>query len=394
MKTNLTYYLVSLLTVIGMLTACTEDSTLLFSQEKKEGRVILSYTVDGCSIVATRAPEKGNQDRNENLVKELDLFIFHADNTTHIHVPATDEEYTDYNDPQDGKTYKVWDIGLSPDDIRNGDHVYLLANCHDAVSDVTTLDQLKDKTVTDLICNGKQDKFVMDGKVTIDETMRNDKDLHIQIDLKRAAAKVRLTFAENKDGYKPGWEAVSYCFCHYARTSTVLALDETEEKDFVNNLTLEDYPTATTFQPVANEDGTISIVYDDPNDTSKEYLVLYAYPNNWYSGNGNPNEDHLNVAPPIYSDRETRILLRAPFDGKLYYYDIPVNFRLPLNNDATDIKFENYKDLYRIQRNHIYDITVTIDRAGGSESEPVILPSINYYVVEWNEEEIKVPSFN
>ena len=383
MKTNLTYYLVSLLTVTGMLTACTENSTLPpSSQEKEEGRVILSYTVDGSSIVATRAPEEdeaGNQGRNENLVKELDLFIFPTDNSKPIHVSATDVEYTDYNDPQDKTTYKAWDTGLSPDDIQDGDQVYLLANCHDAVANVTTLDQLKAATVTDLTCYDKQDQFVMDGKVTVAASMRNDKDLHIQIDLKRAAAKVRLHFTDNTD-----WAQVFYRFYHYAQTATVLEQEETEEYAYVNNLVLADYPTEEN-QLTPAPATTIT-------ENGTKCLVLYTYPNNWHDGN--QEDDKLNVAPPINSDRETRILLRAPFDGKLYYYDIPVNFRLPLENDATEIKFEDYKDLYRIQRNHIYDITVTIDRAGGSESEPVILPSINYYVVEWNEEEIKVPSFN
>lgn len=384
MKTNLTYYLVSLLTVIGMLTACTEDSTLPpSSQEKEEGRVILSYTVDGSSIVATRAPEEdeaGNQGRNENLVKELDLFIFPTDNSKPIHVSATDVEYTDYNDPQDKTTYKAWDTGLSPDDIQNGDQVYLVANCHNAVSDVKTLEELKTKTIGGLICYNKQDQFVMDGKVTIEASMWTDKDLHIQINLKRAAAKVRLHFASSTD-----WKQVSYRFCHYAHTATVLEQGETEEYTYVNDLVLTDYPTEEnqlTTATTITENGT-------------KCLVLYTYPNNWYSGNGNPEDDHLNVAPPINSDRETRILLRAPFDGKLYYYDIPVNFRLPLENDATEIKFEDYKDLYRIQRNHIYDITVTIDRAGGiTEGDPET-PVLQYEVAPYDDTwDVDVPAFN
>lgn len=385
MKTNLTYYLVSLLTVIGMLTACTEDSTLpLSSQEKKEGRVILSYTVDGSSIVATRAPEEdeaGNQGRNENLVKELDLFIFPADNSTPIHVSATDAEYTDYNDPQDKTTYKAWDTGLSPDDIQDGDQVYLLANCHNAVSNVTTLDQLKAATVTGLVCYDKQDQFVMDGKVTVDETMRNDKDLHIQINLKRAAAKVRLHFASNTE-----WTQVSYRFYHYANTATVLEQEETEEYTYVNNLTLEIYPNETGFEE------NVTTYKDIPNEET-ECLVLYTYPNNWHDGD--KTDDHLNVAPPINSDRETRILLRAPFDGKLYYYDIPVNFRLPEKNDDINIKFEDYKDLYRIQRNHIYDITVTIDRAGGITEGEAETPELQYEVAPYDDTwDIDVPSFN
>lgn len=377
MKTNLTYYLVSLLTVIGMLTACTEDSTFpLSSQEKEEGRVILSYTVDGSDMVATRAPEKGNEERNENLVKELDLFIF-RNGTIITEQPLY---FTpEINDPQTG-TYNPLDTGLSPDDIQNGDQVYLVANCHNAVSNVKTLEELKNKTIGDLICYDKQDQFVMDGKVTIEASMWTDKDLHIQINLKRAAAKVRLHFASSTD-----WAQVSYRFCHYANTATVLEQEETEEYTYVNDLVLTDYPTEEnqlTPATAITENGT-------------QCLVLYTYPNNWYSGNGNPEDDHLNVAPPINSDRETRILLRAPFDGKLYYYDIPVNFRLPLNNDATDIKFENYKDLYRIQRNHIYDITVTIDRAGGiTEGDPET-PVLQYEVAPYDDTwDVDVPAFN
>ena len=228
MKTNLTYYLVSLLTVIGMLTACTEDSTFpLSSQEKEEGRVILSYTVDGSDMVATRAPEKGNEERNENLVKELDLFIF-RNGTIITEQPLY---FTpEINDPQTG-TYNPLDTGLSPDDIQNGDQVYLVANCHNAVSNVKTLEELKNKTIGDLICYDKQDQFVMDGKVTIEASMWTDKDLHIQINLKRAAAKVRLHFASRTD-----WAQLSYRFCHYANTATVLEQEETEDRlIFTNN---------------------------------------------------------------------------------------------------------------------------------------------------------------
>lgn len=375
MKTNVTYYLFSLLTVIALLTACTEDSTLPpSSQEKGKGRVILSYTVSGSSLVSTRA-EEGNKDRNENLVKELDLFIF-RNGTITTNQPL---HFTpDKSDQQTGD-YTTLETSLAPDDFQNGDQVYLVANCHDVVSDVTTLDGLKAKTVSSLICYDKQPQFVMDGMVTVSEKMWTDKDLHIQIDLKRAAAKVRLHFASSTD-----WNQVSYRFCHYTNTTTVLEQEETEEYTYVNSLTLENYPNETGFEE------NVTTYQDIPNEET-ECLVLYTYPNNWHDGN--PDDDKLNVAPPINSDRETRILLKAPFNGKLYYYDVPVNFRLPEYNDAIDIEFEDYKDLYRIQRNHIYDITVTIDRAGGTESEPA-LPNLKYHVAKWVSYEIEVPEFD
>ena len=374
MNRYITYYFFSLFTVLGVFTSCTEENVLLASSQEEKGRVILSYTVSGSSTVSTRAEEAGNVNRNENLVKELDLFIF-RNGTIITEQPLYFKP--DNSDPQTGM-YTPLDTGLSPDDIQNGDQVYLLANCHDIVSTVTTLEELKTKTIGGLICYDEQDKFVMDGMVTVTTSMWNDKDLHIQIDLKRALAKVRLHFASNTE-----CSQVSYRFYFFSNTATVLEQEETEEYAYVNNLTLENYPNETGFA----EDVT---TYHDIPDEETECLVLYTYPNNWHDGNS--EDDKLNVAPPINSDRETRILLRAPYNGKLYYYDVPVNFRLPEKNDDINITFEDYKDLYRIQRNHIYDITVTIDREGGTVSKPVT-PKLYYQVLSFDEETIDIPEF-
>lgn len=378
MKTNVTYYLFSLLTVIALLTACTEDSTLpLYSQEKEEeGRVILSYTVSGSSIVSTRveeSKEEGNKGRNENLVKDLDLFIFRNGMIT----TSKPLNFTPNKSDQQTGDYTPLETGLAPDDFQNGDQVYLVANCDDVVSDVTTLEGLKAKTVSGLICYGKQDQFVMDGMVTVDAKMWTDKDLHIQIDLKRAAAKVRLHFASSTD-----WNQVSYRFCHYANTATVLEQEETEEYTYVNSLSLMDYTTR-------GEELAKAVPIEE---NGMQCLVLYTYPNNWHDGN--PDDDKLNVEPPINDGRETRILLKAPYNEVLYYYDIPVNFRLPEKNDDKNIKFEDYKDLYRIQRNHIYDITVTIDREGGITEGEAKQPTLYYQVADYDEEEIDVPTFS
>ena len=65
---------------------------------------------------------------------------------------------------------------------------------------------------------------------------------------------------------------------------------------------------------------------------------------------------------------------------------------MPEKNDDINITFEDYKDLYRIQRNHIYDITVTIDREGGTVSKPVT-PKLYYQVLSFDEETIDIPKF-
>ena len=377
-KNKLTYYFLGLLAPLCLLASCAEDEAVPLPHQG-EGRVILSYTVSGRATVSTRA-EGGITGRNENLVSELDLFVFR--NGALVDEPLL---FTpSYTDPQEG-TYEELETGLSPDDFQNGDQIYLLANCHDIVGSITTLQGLQDAVASGLICQTVQDSFVMDGTVTVAESMRNGNDLLIQVDLKRAAAKVRLSVV----GYDEwDWDQVNYRFCHYATTATVLEREESAERAYVNTLTLSDYPSGET-RAVANP------IHED----GKLCLVLYAYPNDWYDGPGypydenlHPDGDRLNVAPPIDSDRETRILLQAPYQGELYYYDIPVNFRLPENNDALDITFDDYKDLYRLQRNHIYDITVTIDGPGGTESEPVT-PKLYYQVMPFEEETIDIPAF-
>jgi len=374
MNRYITYYIISLFAVLGLFASCAEENALpASSQEEEEGHVVLSYTVSGSSIVSTRveeSKEEGNKGRNENLVKDLDLFIF-RNGTIITNQPL--HFAPEKNDQQKGD-YTPLETGLAPDDFQNGDQVYLVANCHDVVSDVTTLDGLKAKTVSSLICYDKQLQFVMDGMVTVDAKMWTDKDLHIQIDLKRAAAKVRLHFASSTD-----WNQVSYRFCHYANTATVLEQEETEEYTYVNSLSLMDYTTR----------GEELAKADPIEENGMQCLVLYTYPNNWHDGN--PDDDKLNVEPPINDGRETRILLKAPYNEELYYYDIPVNFRLPEKNDDININ-EDYKDLYRIQRNHIYDITVTIDREGGTVSKPVT-PKLYYQVLSFDEETIDIPEF-
>lgn len=374
MNRYITYYIISLFAVLGLFASCAEENALpASSQEEEEGHVVLSYTVSGSSIVSTRveeSKEEGNKGRNENLVKDLDLFIFRNGTIiTNQPLHFTPEK----NDQQTGD-YTPLETGLAPDDFQNGDQVYLVANCHDVVSDVTTLDGLKAKTVSSLICYDKQLQFVMDGMVTVDAKMWTDKDLHIQIDLKRAAAKVRLHFASSTN-----WDQVSYRFCHYANTATVLEQEETEEYTYVNSLSLMDYTTR-------GEELAKAVPIEE---NEMQCLVLYTYPNNWHDGN--PDDDKLNVEPPINDGRETRILLKAPYNEELYYYDIPVNFRLPEKNDDINI-IEDYKDLYRIQRNHIYDITVTIDREGGTVSKPVT-PKLYYQVLSFDKETIDIPEF-
>ena len=380
MKRYLLYNWCRLVFLAGLLVACTEDVLQISVDDEKTGHVVLSYSVGG-SYLPTRTQtvesEAGQDSRNENWVAELDLFVFRNDGSFYKHIPFPK---VNYSVPQNDNYYEL-DTGLKAEEIHTGDQMYLVANASEVVGDITSLEDLKAAKLAGLQCHSKQEVFVMDGAVVVTADMWSDNNLHVQMDLARASAKVRLSFKSTVD-----WNQVSYRFCHYAATSSVIDLGD-EEDAFLATVPLSNYPDGSAEYPSSYE----GLESASPiEEQGKKCLVLYSYANNWYAGDG--EDDHLNTGAPIDEKKETFILLKAPYEGKQYYYEIPVNYRLPEDNDAINPD-ESYKELYRLRRNYIYDITVNIDIPGGSETEPVVLPTLYYSVVKWNEEEIVVPPF-
>lgn len=390
MKTNIQYLLLSILAICGMLASCTEETPLNnASSNSSSGKVILSYSVS--NPVQSRADtDEGWTNFNENKVTRLDLFIFPADNGKVIYY---DETFDENHDAQTGE-YTTWNIPrtlISPDMLETGDEVYLIANYDfTSPSSITSKSDL-DITLMNLDCDAKQDDFVMTGKAIVNKSSTSN-DVTIQVDLIRVAAKICLSFASQTE-----WNEVSYRFVHYAQTSALLEENETEH---VASQVLSISPSEDGLTEVNTQ--TTQNLY---TDEGKQKLVLYSYANDWYKPNPNtePNPDinggtvvdgdQIYTEAPIDPDKQTYILLKAPFNGKDWYYKVPVNYQLPDDNDGVNIKPEDYRHLYRLQRNYIYDITVTIDREGGPESEPVPVDNLEVVVVPWEEKEIEVPAF-
>lgn len=388
MKTNIQYLLLSILAICGMLASCTEETPLNHaSGNSSSGKVILSYSVS--NPVQSRAEDEGWQDFNENKVTRLDLFIFPTGNDRNV--IYYNETFDNNNDPQTG-VYTTWNIprtSISPDMLETGDEVYLIANYDfTSPSSITSKSDL-DITLRDLDCDAKQYDFVMTGQAIVNKSSTSN-DVTIQVDLIRVAAKICLSFASQTD-----WNEVSYRFVHYAQTSALLEENETEH---VASQTLSISPSEDGLTEV-NTQTTENLYTDD----GTQKLVLYSYANDWYKKGGgyeNPDvnggtqmgDDQIYQQEPIDEAKQTYILLRAPYNNDYYYYKVPVNFRLPENNDDVNINPDAYKHLYRLLRNYIYDITVTIDREGGPESEPVT-PKLYYQVLPFEEETINIPAF-
>lgn len=385
MKINALHILFALLSAVGMLlSACTEDTSFVQSDEDEAGRVILSYSVTGNTL--SRASEPGwNDGWNENEVDRLDLFIFrgeefidHYGENLQVTANQYDNEETNYHD---------WSIPaseLSPNDIQSGDNVYLIANCSTVMlngesknlAEITSLTDLQAASIGILSCNKKQESFVMTGTTIVGEKVGND--VEIKVDLLRAAAKIRLSFS---DASQSDWsDGIAYRLVQYTQSSALL---QESDETYLSTVQLSTYPSENADEELVNTSTTETYYATDGQ------LVLYSYVNNWYQ----TAEDELVGEIPINEEKQTYIILYAPYgdDGKKYYYKVPVNYQLPEDNDDINPD-ESYKDLYRLQRNYLYDITVTIDRKGGSEKEPVVT-DFTIVVEPWDEKYIDVPAF-
>lgn len=402
MRFNIVHIILMMLCTNGLFSACSEEASLTPIPEDRTGTVLISYALEGneTSRAQQTTPEPGwDNPWNENLITRLDLFIFRGNQRTAYYpvpniinedAPQTGDEDTDKKE----LTISLADLFPEGGEIQPGDVVYLIANhpSSDDLSSITGLSALQEKEVTGLRGYERQTSFVMDGKMEVTDNMIDGQKITVGIiPLRRAAVKIRLSFSN--ESQVRNWTNVKYRFYHYATASTVLALDTEDENAYLTTLQLADYP-------VIQQNEEDESVYMESNYTENLYdgkqLVLYSYANNWHDGN--TSDDKPYVEAPINEERETYILLYAPYtkgNETIYsYYKIPVNYRLSENNDDDNITPEDYLYLYRLQRNYLYDITVTIDREGGSESEPTELPNLKYHVAKWVPYEIEVPEFD
>ena len=371
-------HIILFLSALPWLAACT-DQSLPASPAPESGRVVIAYSIAGAQTRATE--EDGwNEGWNENLVKSLYLLVMQGKEVK-VHGPYNEH----HTDPQDG-TYETLETGLSVADIAGCNSVYLVANCP-SVANITTVQQLQEAIIhptedsgdPTLTYNGKQMLFAMDAKGSI--ATDADNNMTLTFNLVRAAAKIRLTILpQGPDGIDV-LKSVTYRACNFATSTHLLAAMETYDN-------LSSWTNSESFTKVNN--GQISL-----KDNIYQGIVFYSYPNDWFdterlidNGNGTYTIQDMHTSPPILYEQQTYILIRAPYNGVEGYYKIPVNHQLPDNSDHTSFTENEYKNeirpLYRLERNHFYDISVTIDLPGGPIEDPVI-PDFSICINDWKE---------
>ena len=103
-------------------------------------------------------------------------------------------------------------------------------------------------------------------------------------------------------------------------------------------------------------------------------FILYSYANDWTKD----------------TNRESYVLINVPVkdaDGNTTtqnYYKIPVNYRL---SDGSTGQTEN---LYKLERNRLYDIRVNIDKKGDTYPHSAVPLNAGYTIQDWSTHEVLV----
>lgn len=360
MKAISKYFAMCAIALLGLAnTSCMSDD--MDGTPSCDYDVVLEYKVGGSATetraaVTRAAVEDGSEDLNENLINRLDLFVFDAAGKLVKSLPLTDASVqgsptTDY------KHKKLESDQLKRSEI-TGNTLYLVANL-DNISGITTLDQLKAATINKAATfnhKAKQTSFVMDAKMEETKQIVNGT-IHIQFQLKRALAKIRLN-VKDASGNTVAPTEYACQLMHYAADGAIIA-----EGTSTNN--------------ALNTEAAASSKVTAPAVTQDNKAVFYSYANSWIDKKKKPYEEE-----PIDVSKQTYILLKAKFNNKDYFYKVPVNKRLYEDNDAGTIDWTKFEPLYRLDRNTIYDVTAKVDREGGDTPEnpaelnvlPTVLP--------------------
>lgn len=363
MKAISKYFAMCAIALLGLAnTSCMSDD--MDGTPSCDYDVVLEYKVGG-SATETRAAvtraetEVGNEDLNENKINRLDLFVFDAAGKLVKSLSLSDASVqgsptTEY------KHKKLESNQLKRSEI-TGNTLYLVANL-DNISGITTLDELKAATINKAATfnpKAKQTSFVMDAKMEETKQIENGM-IHIKFQLKRALAKIRLN-VKDASGNPVAPTEYACQLIHYAADGAILA----EGTSTSNELNTEVAASSKVTVPAVTQDNK---------------AVFYSYANSWIDKAKNPYAEE-----PIDVSKQTYILLKAKYNGKDYFYKVPVNKRLYESNDAATIDWPKYEPLYRLDRNTIYDVTAKVDREGGSDPEHPATLYVKPIVSDWDD---------
>ena len=363
MKAISKYFAMCAIALLGLAnTSCMSDD--IESTAACDYSVVLEYKVGGSATetraaVTRAAVEDGSEDLNENLINRLDLFVFKPDGSRVKQVTFNSADVKGSSPTTEYRHKELTSNDLTRSDI-DGNVLYLVANL-DNWGNINNLADLQKATInqaTTFQYNQKQSAFVMDAKMLKREVVTGK--IHLKFQLKRALAKIRLNVQDDK-GNTVDPTKYACQLIHYSADGSILA-----DGNITDN--------------ALNTDAAASSKVTAPAVTQDNKAVFYSYANSWIDKTKNPYAEE-----PINAEKQTYILLKAKYNGKDYFYKVPVNKRLYESNDAATIDRAKFEPLYRLDRNTIYDVTAKVDREGGDTPENPATLYVNPIVSDWDD---------
>lgn len=362
MKAISKYFAMCAIALLGLAnTSCMSDD--IESTAACDYSVVLEYKVGGSATetraAVTRAEEVGNDNLNENLINRLDLFVFKPDGSRVKQVTFESTDVKGSSPTTDYKHKELTSNELTRSDI-DGNKLYLVANLENwgNINNLADLQKATINQATNFQYNQKQSAFVMDAKMLERKVVTGK--IHLKFQLKRALAKIRLNVQDDKGATVAPTEYACQLI-HYAANGSILA-----DGNITDN--------------ALNKDAAASSKVTVPAVTQDNKAVFYSYANSWIDKDKKPYEEE-----PIDVSKQTYILLKAKYNGKDYFYKVPVNKRLYEKNDAAITDWTKYEPLYRLDRNYIYDVTAKVDREGGGTPENPATLYVNPIVSDWDD---------
>ena len=362
------YILCLLALLCGTISSCSEDPLADGLPEENPHGLVLQLAIDGNPVATPSAASTriaADPTLNENLVEKVDVFFF-SNGALHKHVNAT--LGTDYRIVLAGADWKTQFPAAQYD-------VYVVANRHEDtdLSGIRTVAELMELTDTDdevyrvegermsesKTYSGKT--FLMDGKVTWTPPATDD--ATIEVDLKRAAAKIVVNVSFSEDFIKDQIDitGVRKKVVNYVPQAMALADAGYREMEVMGD---------------ASTSGFADTDYTNGKQGAdrKDVLYAYTYPNHW--GENMERETYLLVNVP-YNDNNGTDKTNDDTPYLYNYYKVP-------------IRFSADTDELHLDRNMQYTVNVTIDRKGNTEIDQPVTLTPTFNVAEWKTKDINV----
>lgn len=347
MKQLINIFSYASLLLIGILASCTSDE--FGTNVGNTGYVSLNLST-GSATPASRVPEPGVDNLNENLIQTADVFVFNHSTNARVHYQRLESLQM-----QQGTGEII--LSLSKSTVSTGTYdIYVIANyTGESLADVQSVDELKTKSTTTefkFITGAREDSFLMDGKL---ENVSLAGGTSHTVNLYRAAAKIEINIQTGKaDADENTYQLLGGLqkrIINYA-TNTKLLSDGNDLSD--KGLKNTNYITFTGNQ-----------------------AQFYTYANSWAF---DPESSQVDL------NDETYILLNLPMKqvnsaGELIKEYTENYYRVSLNRSTGE---------QLLERNHFYKINVIVNVPGSSTEVTPIQLNGTIEIQEWHPININV----